>query len=85
VLQVFGLGGREEKEAIPIRQAVVLLTSQKTLPVAVTIIGKLGASMGDAAAGCASMTVVIAHLSQIIVSSSLVSWWMRGSSRVVGV
>ncbi|GAX73745.1 hypothetical protein CEUSTIGMA_g1197.t1 [Chlamydomonas eustigma] len=84
--KALGLGGREEKQATPIRKAVVLLTSQKTLPVAVTIIGKLGASMGDAAAGYASMTVVIAHLSQIIVSSSLVSYWMSSrSSQAAGV
>ena len=47
------------------------------LPVAVTILDRLSGIAGEAAVGVAAMSAVIAHLSQIVVGSILISWWMR--------
>ncbi len=78
LVKLLGLGGKRPGEALPIRQAVVLLSSQKTLPVAVTVIELAGESV----AGVASMTVVLAHLSQIVMDSAMVSWWLQKHGRI---
>ena len=64
-----------------IQQAVVILTSQRTLPVAVTVLDRLSGVVGEAAVGIAAMAAVIAHLSQIVVGSILVPWWMGTRDR----
>ena len=59
-----------------IRKAVVLCTSQKTLPVAVAVLAQLGPSLG-AGVGFAVIPCVAAHLIQTVVDSALVARWNR--------
>ena len=59
------------------RRAVVLVGSQKTLPIAVAVLGQLGGAAGGAAGGLAVVPCVAAHLSQILLDSLLVSAWLR--------
>ena len=79
--KVLRLGGIDEKSRMQIQQAVVILTSQRTLPVAVTVLDRLSGVVGEAAVGIAAMAAVIAHLSQIVVGSILVPWWMGTRDR----
>ena len=74
--QVLRLGGDQAQSRLQLQQAVVLLSSQKTLPVAVTLLGRLAPAVGEAAVGLASMAAVMAHLAQIMVGSMLVAWWV---------
>ena len=55
---------------------MVLVTSQKTLPVAVTVLNQLGAGMGGPV-GLAVIPCVVSHLTQILMDSLLVSYWKR--------
>ncbi len=80
--QALHLGGGRGREALQIQQAVVLLSSQKTLPVAVTVLGKLTPAVGEAAVGLAAAVAVMAHLSQILVDSALVAWWLERHGRM---
>lgn len=61
------------------RRAVVLTTSVKTLPVAVTVLMGLAPSMGPAA-GAAVVPAMMAHLGQIVISSLVVARW-QGQER----
>ncbi len=65
------------------RRAVVLVGSQKTLPIAVTVLGQLGGALPDLAVGLAVIPCVVAHLAQILVDSLLVSHWLRQDARRV--
>ncbi len=56
---------------------MILVASQKTLPIAVTVLGQLGASLPTLAVGLAVVPCVVSHLSQILVDSLLVSHWLR--------
>lgn len=56
-----------------VRRAVLLVSSVKTLPVAVTVLGKLAPVLGEAAVGVAVVPCVLAHLGQIIWDSLMVS------------
>lgn len=73
----FKLGGGEGKsreQVLGLRRALLLCTSQKTLPIAIAIIANLANTVGDAV-GVAAIACVISHLLQIIMDSFLVSWW----------
>ncbi|KAL6782040.1 hypothetical protein ACKKBF_B10430 [Auxenochlorella protothecoides x Auxenochlorella symbiontica] len=59
-----------------IRRAVILCSSQKTLPIAIAVIGQLGEGLGPGAA-YAAIACVAAHLIQTVFDSGLVSWWLR--------
>ena len=59
---------------IAIRKAVILATAQKTLPIAVAVLGKLEASLGPAV-GIAVIPAVMAHLLQTVIDSLLVARW----------
>jgi sodium/bile acid cotransporter 7 len=61
----------------------VLVGSQKTLPIAVTVLGQLGGALPDLAVGLAVIPCVVAHLAQILVDSLLVSHWLRQDARRV--
>ena len=75
--KVLQLGGPDgSKEAVDIRRAVVLVASQKTLPVAVAVLGKLAAVLGDGV-GLAVVPCVLSHLAQIIADSVLVAYWLK--------
>ncbi len=69
------LGGSDPRVAAPTRRAVVVVASQKTLPVAMAVLGRLGPALGAEAAGCAAVTAVFSHLAQTCVDFALVSRW----------
>lgn len=67
---------QDPDQDVAIRKAVVLCTSEKTLPVAVAVINQLAAA-GGASAGFAVVPCIMAHLMQISIDSALVSRWNR--------
>lgn len=69
-----GLGGRDAAGAAPVRRAVTLVASQKTLPVAITVISKLGTALG--AQGLLVVPCIMGHLLQIVIDSFIVSSWL---------
>jgi sodium/bile acid cotransporter 7 len=69
---VLGLGGRGGAKA-RVRRAVVLATSQKTLPVAVAVVAQLGDKLGPA--GAVLLPCIAFHLLQILIDSTLVAAW----------
>jgi len=58
-----------------VRRAVVLVGSQKTLPVAAALLGGMAPQLGPGA-GLAVVPCVLCHLSQILIDSALVSRWL---------
>ena len=54
----------------------MLVGSQKTLPIAVTVLGQLAAVL-PGPMGIAVVPCVVSHLSQILMDSFLVSWWLK--------
>jgi len=78
-------GASAGRAAASVRRAVVLVGSQKTLPIAVAVLGQLGgAAPALAGGGLAVVPCVAAHLSQILIDSLLVSAWLR-ADRAAGV
>lgn len=55
--------------------AVLLVASQKTLPVMVAVVAQLGGALGES--GLLVLPCVAAHLNQIILDSFLVNYWLR--------
>ncbi|XP_024029510.1 probable sodium/metabolite cotransporter BASS4, chloroplastic isoform X2 [Morus notabilis] len=55
--------------------AFLLVASQKTLPVMVAVVEKLGGAFGES--GLLVLPCVAAHLNQIILDSFLVNFWLR--------
>ncbi|KAK9912014.1 hypothetical protein M0R45_035888 [Rubus argutus] len=55
--------------------AVLLVASQKTLPVMVAVVEQLGGALGES--GLLVLPCVAAHLNQIILDSFLVNYWLR--------
>ncbi|KAL7109180.1 hypothetical protein ACP275_06G159000 [Erythranthe tilingii] len=55
--------------------ALLLVASQKTLPVMVAVVEQLGGALGES--GLLVLPCVAAHLNQIIIDSFLVSIWKR--------
>ncbi|KAJ7970568.1 putative Bile acid:sodium symporter [Quillaja saponaria] len=55
--------------------ALILVASQKTLPVTVAVIEPLGGALGES--GLLVLPCVAAHLNQIIIDSFLVDFWLR--------
>lgn len=64
-----------KKQDVAIRKAVILCTSEKTLPVAVAVVNQLSAA--GAAAGFAVVPCILAHLLQIAIDSAVVSSWNK--------
>ncbi|CAM0951848.1 unnamed protein product [Alopecurus aequalis] len=60
-------------------RAVILVASQKTLPVLVTVVEQLGGALGES--GFLVIPCVAAHVTQIIIDSILVNWWREGDQR----
>ncbi|GLI65334.1 hypothetical protein VaNZ11_008880, partial [Volvox africanus] len=75
--EVFRLGGADPRVAAPTRRALVVVASQKTLPVAMAVLGRLGPVVGAEAAGCAALTAVFSHLAQTCADFWLVSRWLE--------
>lgn len=80
VLRCLQLGGNNPVDAQKVRRAVILVSSVKTLPVAVTVLSKMGPMLGDMV-GVAVVPCVLAHLGQIIVDSVMVSHWKSSDER----
>lgn len=80
LVTLFGLGGDDTEDATAIRRAVILLSSQKTLLMSVTVLASLSNLLGGAM-GFAVVPCVLSHLGQIVVDSVLVARWMRQDER----
>lgn len=77
---LFCLGGKDPVFCLGVRRAVILTASVKTLPVAVTVLAGLGPALGPMA-GVAVVPCMMAHLSQILIDSSLVARWQAEERR----
>mmetsp|Transcript_7498 Transcript_7498/g.46100 ORF Transcript_7498/g.46100 Transcript_7498/m.46100 type:complete len:415 (-) Transcript_7498:220-1464(-) len=75
-----GLGQQEKDASIADRKALILVGSQKTLPVAVTVLQQLGPSFGDA--GMVVIPCVVAHLMQVLIDSWVVTRWNAQEARL---
>ena len=62
-----------------IKRACILVGSQKTLPIAVTVLNGLAPQIGGAV-GLAVIPCVISHLAQIVLDSFMVSYWLKQDS-----
>uniref|UniRef100_A0A1D1ZJ19 Probable sodium/metabolite cotransporter BASS4, chloroplastic n=1 Tax=Anthurium amnicola TaxID=1678845 RepID=A0A1D1ZJ19_9ARAE len=56
-------------------RAVILVASQKTLPVMVAVVEQLGGALGQS--GLLVLPCVAAHINQIIIDSLLINKWLR--------
>ncbi|XP_066318534.1 probable sodium/metabolite cotransporter BASS4, chloroplastic [Miscanthus floridulus] len=56
-------------------RAVILVASQKTLPVLVAVVEQLGGAFGES--GFLVIPCVVAHINQIIIDSIIVNWWRQ--------
>jgi sodium/bile acid cotransporter 7 len=56
-------------------RAVILVASQKTLPVLVAVVEQLGGALGES--GLLVIPCVAAHINQIIIDSIIVNWWRQ--------
>ncbi|KAI5078212.1 hypothetical protein GOP47_0005883 [Adiantum capillus-veneris] len=59
--------------------AIVLTASQKTLPVVIVVIGSVGGLMGEP--GLLVLPCMATHITQIIIDSFLVRFWIEGATR----
>lgn len=66
-----------------IRRACILVGSQKTLPIAVTVLNGLAPQIGGAV-GLAVIPCVVSHLVQIVMDSMLVSHWLKQDAQKLG-
>eukprot|EP01024_Parvocaulis_polyphysoides_P049047 TRINITY_DN471_c0_g1_i10.p1 TRINITY_DN471_c0_g1~~TRINITY_DN471_c0_g1_i10.p1 ORF type:complete len:427 (+),score=41.90 TRINITY_DN471_c0_g1_i10:121-1401(+) len=72
VVKIIGWGEKEKR-------AVLLIASQKTLPVAVTIISYFGASVGNK--GLITLPCILAYLAQLFIDSFVVSRWTANDAK----
>ncbi|XP_077241254.1 sodium Bile acid symporter family [Tasmannia lanceolata] len=56
-------------------RALIIVASQKTLPVMVAVVEQLGGALGES--GLLILPCVAAHINQIIMDSFLVNFWLR--------
>ncbi|KAI5006045.1 hypothetical protein ZWY2020_033288 [Hordeum vulgare] len=63
-------------------RAVILVASQKTLPVLVAVVEQLGGALGES--GLLVIPCVAAHINQIIIDSILVNLWRQRDQRSTG-
>lgn len=75
------LGGADPVAARPIRRALIISGSVKTLPVAVTVLTQLGPVLGEGAVGIAMLPVVAYQLIQILWESVMVSSWLTADKK----
>uniref|UniRef100_A0A383W3M5 Bile acid:sodium symporter n=1 Tax=Tetradesmus obliquus TaxID=3088 RepID=A0A383W3M5_TETOB len=74
------LGGPDPVKAQKVRRTLIIVGSVKTLPVAVTVLSKLGPVLGEAVVGIAMLPVVLYQLTQIVWESVMVSQWLAGDA-----
>uniref|UniRef100_A0A0D9VGM3 Probable sodium/metabolite cotransporter BASS4, chloroplastic n=1 Tax=Leersia perrieri TaxID=77586 RepID=A0A0D9VGM3_9ORYZ len=69
----------EQRESVFARneyaRAVILVASQKTLPVLVAVVEQLRGALGES--GLLVIPCVAAHINQIIIDSIVVNWWRQ--------
>ncbi|KAK9820543.1 hypothetical protein WJX72_011453 [[Myrmecia] bisecta] len=82
-VRALGIGGRSGPQAVAIQRALVLVGSQKTLPIAVVVLNSCTAILGSSV-GLAVIPCVGSHLLQILVDSILVSAWLRSDRIAAG-
>eukprot|EP00884_Botryococcus_braunii_P020326 jgi/Botrbrau1/6978/Bobra.0165s0014.1 len=76
-VHVLQLGGKtEDDEVRGVRRALVLVTSQKTLPIAATVLSQL-AGVLPGPVGLAVIPCIAAHIEQILFDSMLVAHWLK--------
>lgn len=68
---------KDPKEHVAIRKAIILCTSEKTLPVAVAVISQLGV-LTPANMAFAILPCIFSHILQTVIDSALVGHWNRG-------
>eukprot|EP01023_Acetabularia_acetabulum_P051206 TRINITY_DN5638_c0_g2_i1.p1 TRINITY_DN5638_c0_g2~~TRINITY_DN5638_c0_g2_i1.p1 ORF type:complete len:464 (-),score=27.79 TRINITY_DN5638_c0_g2_i1:1085-2371(-) len=68
------------KWGIEEQRAVILIASQKTLPVAVTIISYFGAQVGNK--GLITLPCILAYLAQLFIDSFIVSRWVANDAKL---
>lgn len=56
-------------------RAVILVASQKTLPVLIAVVDQLGGALGESA--FLVIPCIAAHINQIIIDSIIVNWWRQ--------
>lgn len=83
MVRLLRLGG-DGDQSRHIRRAVVLCASQKTLPVAVTILHQLSGVLGGAV-GLAVIPCVVSHMAQIVVDSMIVARWVKQDAAAAAV
>lgn len=67
--------GNEGGDQVSAARAVILVASQKTLPVLVAVVARLGGGFGEA--GLLVLPCIATHLTQIMVDSMLVNFWLN--------
>mmetsp|Transcript_28976 Transcript_28976/g.40005 ORF Transcript_28976/g.40005 Transcript_28976/m.40005 type:complete len:430 (+) Transcript_28976:136-1425(+) len=72
------LGGSLGKDKAEIERAVVLVSSQKTLPVCVAVMQSLGPAVGEV--GLCLVPCIVAHMLQIYMDSIIASRWAQSAS-----
>lgn len=72
------------EENTAIRKAIILCTSEKTLPVAVAVISQLKGVLGSAMA-FAVLPCIFSHIVQTIIDSALVSHWNKKDTTKVAI
>lgn len=77
------LGRTANDDGLAIRRACVLVGSQKTLPIAVTVLNGLAPQIGGSV-GLAVIPCVVSHLVQIVMDSMLVSQWLKQDAQKSG-
>ncbi|KAL6634491.1 hypothetical protein ACP70R_027162 [Stipagrostis hirtigluma subsp. patula] len=60
-------------------RAVILVASQKTLPVLIAVVEQLGGALGES--GFLVIPCIAAHINQIIIDSIIVNWWRQRDKR----
>lgn len=68
---------KEDNDHVAIRKAVVLCSSQKTLPVAIAVLSQVSGLLGSGA-GFAVIPCVLTHLLQTVIDSIVVAQWNKG-------
>lgn len=81
-VDLFRFGSRQERPET-IKRAVILAASQKTLPVAITVLTQLAPIIGPAV-GLASIPCVLAHFTQVVIDSLLVTHWLGQDAKKAG-
>ncbi|CAL4969039.1 unnamed protein product [Urochloa decumbens] len=62
-------------------RAVILVASQKTLPVLIAVVDQLGGALGES--GFLVIPCIAAHINQIIIDSMIVNWWRQRDQQFI--